>query len=277
MRVFVNGKLYDKNHAKISVFDRSLQYGDGVFETIRAYHGVPFRLADHIERLYKSASTLGIKIPIDKSKAEEAVRKTLASNDLREAYVKILITGGINMHQKLASRSKPNIIVFAGKLTPFPQDFSNGVRAIIFDGERFLPSAKSCNMLLSILAKQEAESHGAFEAFFVDRRGHITEGTVSNIFVVKRKAVYTPKDGFLAGITRDTVMKIIQATYPLIETDITRESLYEADESFLTSTIHEVVPVTNIDGYEIGDGKIGKVTLNIREQYRATARSAAEP
>jgi len=279
MKVYLNGKLVDKKDAKVSVFDHGFLYGDGVFEGIRAYNCLVFKLKEHIDRLYESAHTIMLDIPLTKKEMIDAVIKTLKANRLKDAYIRIVVSRGEGDLGLDPRKCKGNetVVIITDKITLYPKKlYEEGMEIITVPTIRNLPEAlnpqiKSLNYLNNILAKIEAINCGYEEALMMDHLGYIAECTGDNIFVVKKGELYTPPQcmGTLRGITRDTVLEIAKKLkIPTHEHVLTRHELYISQECFLTGTAAEIVPVVKIDGRKIGEGRPGKITKLIMKEFR---------
>lgn len=280
-KIYIDGKLISKNEAKISVFDHGLLYGDGVFEGIRSYDGLIFKLKEHIDRLYRSAHTIMLKIPMSKQDMIEAVKKTLRANKLRDAYIRLIVTRGMgDLGLDPRKCARPTVIIIADRIKLYPSEFyKNGMEIVTIPTQRNIheainPQIKSLNYLNNILAKIEAINAGAEEAVMLNSEGYVAECTGDNIFIVKGQALFTPPvhSGILRGITRNAVMNIAaKRRMPVCEEILTRYDLFNADECFLTGTAAELIPIVKIDGRVIGNGRPGKVTLElIGEFHRLT-------
>ncbi|WP_290596650.1 MULTISPECIES: branched-chain-amino-acid transaminase [unclassified Archaeoglobus] len=275
--VYLDGEFVPENEAKISVFDHGFLYGDGVFEGIRAYNGRVFRLKEHIDRLYDSAKAIDLEIPVSKDEFVEIILETLRKNNLRDAYIRPIVTRGIgDLGLDPRKCSKPSIIVITkpwGKL--YGDLYERGLTAVTVGVRRnsfdaLPPNIKSLNYLNNILAKIEANAKGGDEAIFLDRNGYISEGSGDNIFIVKNGEVSTPPTiNNLKGITREAVIELIEKLgIPFKETNLGLYDLYTADEVFVTGTAAEIAPIVVIDGRKIGDGKPGKITKMLMDEFR---------
>lgn len=279
MKVYINGKFYAKEDAKISVFDHGLLYGDGVFEGIRAYNCLVFKLKEHIDRLFESAHTIMLKIPLTKEGMIRAVIACLKENNLKDGYIRVVVTrgeGDLGLDPRKCE-GRASVIIIADKIILYPQEFyKNGLEIITVPTVRNLPEAlnpqiKSLNYLNNILAKIEAINAGSDEAIMLDSLGYIAECTGDNIFIVKHNELYTPPQcmGTLRGITRDTVLEIAKRDKIVVhEHVLTRHELFISDECFLTGTAAEIIPVVKVDGRIIGSGKPGKLTLGLMKQFK---------
>jgi branched-chain amino acid aminotransferase len=279
MKIYINGKFYKKEDAKISVFDHGLLYGDGVFEGIRAYNRLVFKLSEHIDRLYESAHTIMLKIPFSKSELIKEVIRTLKENGLRDGYIRLVVTrgeGDLGLDPRRCF-GKASVIIIADKIALYPEKFyREGLSIVTVPTVRNLPEAvnpqiKSLNYLNNILAKIEAINAGCDEAIMLDSLGYVAECTGDNIFIVKRAQLYTPPQcmGTLRGITRDCLIEIAKkARIPAHEHVITRHEVFISDECFLTGTAAEIIPVVKVDGRTIGDGKPGRLTLSLMKKFK---------
>jgi len=252
--VYIDGKYYPKSEAKVSVFDHGLLYGDGVFEGIRSYSGVVFKLKEHIDRLYSSARAIMLKIPLTKEEMIEAVIETLRKNNLKDSYIRLLVTRGVgDLGLDPRKCPKPSVIIITVPLLQLYDEEKRrrGMSMIVSWVRRDRVDAttheiKSLNYLNSILAKIEANNAGADEALFLDGRGFLSEATGENIFIVKDGKLITPpaSSGPLPGITAGVVKKIAEKMgYSVVERDITITELYNAEEAFLTGTAAEIMPI----------------------------------
>ncbi|MFH1441321.1 MAG: branched-chain-amino-acid transaminase [Candidatus Omnitrophota bacterium] len=285
MKIYINGKFYDKENAKISVFDHGLLYGDGVFEGIRSYNRLVFKLEEHVDRLFESAHSIMLEIPVNKDKMIQAVVETLKTNNLKDAYIRLIVTrgeGDLGLDPRKC-RGRATIIIIADKITLYPEKFyKEGLAIITVPTVRNLPEAvnpqiKSLNYLNNILAKIEAVNSGYDEAIMLDSLGYVAECTGDNIFVVRGKHLYTPPQcmGSLRGITREAVMEIAEKSkISAHEHVITRHEVFNSDECFLTGTAAEIIPVVKVDGRVIGAGKPGKITLSLINKFRQLTKTA---
>jgi branched-chain amino acid aminotransferase len=279
MKVFLNGKLVDKKDAKVSVFDHGFLYGDGVFEGIRSYNCLVFKLKEHVDRLYESAKSITLNIPLSKMEMTKAIIKTLKENKLKDAYIRVIVSRGKGDLGLDPRKCKGNetVVIITDTIVLYPKKiYDKGMDIITVPTIRNIPEAlnpqiKSLNYLNNILAKIEAINSGYQEALMLDHLGYIAECTGDNIFIVRDGHLYTPPQcmGTLRGITRDTVLDIAKKLkIPTHEHVITRHEVYISDECFLTGTAAEIVPVVKVDGREIGLVKPGKITKTITREFR---------
>jgi len=285
--IYVDGKFYPKSEAKVSVYDHGLLYGDGVFEGIRAYDGVVFKLKEHIDRLYTSAHTIMLQITLSKERMTRAVLDTLKKNKLKNAYIRLVVTRGAgDLGLDPRKCSKPTIIVITEPTISLhsKEKKEKGITTMITWVKRDPVDAtthevKSLNYLNSILAKIESNVVGVDEAICLDKTGFVSEGVAENVFIVEEDKVITPptSTGALRGITRIAVMKLIEKLgYPLIERNITPNELFTADEVFLTGTAAEITPVREVNKRIIGDGKPGLITKRLMKEFDKMVRNPKE-
>ena len=287
MKIYLNGKLVPEKDAKVSVFDHGLLYGDGVFEGIRSYNGRVFMLGEHVERLYRSAKAIDLKVPMTPAGMAQAVVRTCKANRVMDGYIRLIVTRGVgSLGLNPYNCSKPQVIIIAGSIQLYPKKLYDEGLAIVTVGtvrnhtESINPQIKSLNYLNNVLAKIEAINSGCMEAVMLNPQGFVAEATGDNIFVVRGKSLITPPPwcGTLEGITRNVVMKLAaDAGLEVREDVLTRYELYTADEVFLTGTAAEVIPVVNIDRRSIGAGKPGPVTRQLAKTFNRFASSNGTP
>ncbi|MBL9082804.1 MAG: branched-chain-amino-acid transaminase [Planctomycetales bacterium] len=283
LQIYISGKYYDKDDAKISVYDHGLLYGDGIFEGLRSYGGKVFRLHEHLVRLYESAKAIWLTIPISIEEMTKAVNETLKVNNLSDAYIRLVVTRGAGSLGLDPNRtSNPQVIIIADKITLYPPEFyEKGLDIITASTIRNHPAAlspriKSLNYLNNILAKIEGLRAGCIEALMLNSKGEVAECTGDNIFLVRRKELLTPPidAGILEGVTREAVIEAARAAGLTVrEIPLTRHDVYVADEVFLTGTAAEVIPVVKIDNRTIGNGEPGPVTRDLMKRFRELVRS----
>jgi branched-chain amino acid aminotransferase len=281
-KVYINGKLYDKADAKISVYDHGLLYGDGVFEGIRVYHGKVFRLRQHIERLYDSARAIHLEIPIGREQMTEAVLDTVKANAKKDGYIRLVVTRGAgSLGLDPRKTTDPQVIIIVDDITMYPPElYENGMEIVTAATIRNHPNAvnpriKSLNYLNNILAKIEGIRAGCLEALMLNHKGEVAECTGDNVFVVNHGTLKTPPidAGILEGVTRNAVLELARAAHiPVEETTLTRHDIYTAEELFLTGTAAEVIPIVKCDGRSIGLGKPGPITKQLRERFHQLVR-----
>ena len=256
MYIYLNDKIVHSTEARISVFDHGFLYGDGIFETIRVYDGVAFMLDEHLKRLFRSASLIGLNIQKTFSEIKIAIYETLQANSLTNAYLRITVTrgeGAIGLDPALCKG--PTFVIMVNEFKEYPSSYyKNGLKAIISTVKRNIKEAidsriKSLNFLNNILAKIEAKQHESYEAIMLNYQDYLAEGTISNIFFVKNDILCTPsiECGILDGITRAIVIDLaIKNGIRVKEGEFTRDDLFSASEVFITNTTMEVMPVSVI-------------------------------
>ena len=284
--IYIDGKFYTKENAKVSVYDHGLLYGDGVFEGIRAYNGRIFRLDEHIDRMYDGAKAIMLEPPVSKAQMKEIIKETLRKNNLKDAYIRPIITRGKgNLGLDPNKCPKPTIICIAETWGAMYGDlYEKGLTAVTVSIRRNAPEAlptniKSLNYLNNILAKIEANIKGGDEAIIFDVRGNLAEGSGDNIFLVKNGKIYTPFTQInLNGVTRGAVVDLsAKLKIQIVETNLGYFDLYTADEVFVTGTAAEIGPITNIDGRVIGTGKPGPITKKLMKAYTDLTRKTGTP
>ncbi|HEY3363245.1 MAG TPA: branched-chain-amino-acid transaminase, partial [Methanosarcina sp.] len=261
--IYLDGRFVPKSEAKVSVYDHGFLYGDGVFEGIRAYNGRVFKLKEHVDRLYDSAKAIAMDIPLTKEEMSEAILETLRKNNLKDAYIRPIVSRGAgDLGLDPRSCEKPCVVVIAqGWGAMYGDLYEVGLKAVSVCVRRNAPDAispniKSLNYLNNILAKIEATEKGGDEAIFLDHNGFVCEGSGDNIFIVKDNKVFTPFTiNNLKGITRATAIELLdEMGYKVVETNLGLFDLYTADEVFVTGTAAEAAPITKLDGRIIGTG-----------------------
>ncbi|MDY0165653.1 MAG: branched-chain-amino-acid transaminase [Thermoguttaceae bacterium] len=283
LKVYINGTLYDKDDAKISVYDHGLLYGDGVFEGIRSYGGKVFRLQEHLDRLWDSAKALWLEIPMSKKQLGRDIERMLETNGIKDGYIRVVVTRGCGTLGLDPNRcSEPQVIIIADTISLYPKElYEKGLEIITVSTVRNHPAAlspriKSLNYLNNILAKIEGLQAGCIEALMLNHKGEVAECTGDNLFLVRKGRILTPPNeaGILEGITRDAVMGLArEAGYEMLQSPLTKHDVYIADECFLTGTAAEVVPVVKVDSRTIGDGTPGPITRQLMQQFHALTRS----
>jgi len=291
MWIYLNDKFVQEHDAVVSVFDHGFLYGDGVYETIRSYGPRLFMRDQHLSRLFRSAETIGLTIPIPLKKWADILHDAMAHNnvgtDQQDAYLRITISrgaGDIGLDPALCP--SPTVVVMAKPLVP-PSSalYESGVNIIVASTRRNLPSAlppqvKALNFLNNILAKREAIAADAFESVLLNWEHHLTECTISNLFFVVDGQLRTPalECGLLDGITRGIVIRLAgELKISIEEGHFTVDQLYRADECFLTNTSMEIMPVSIVDTKRIARGKPGPVTLKLRARFLESRERFGEP
>ncbi len=281
MEVYIDGKFYPKAEAKISVFDHGFLYGDGIFEGIRLYKGCVFRLDEHLERLEMSAKALCLNMPWTRKEISDIVCESCRRNKLTDGYIRLVVSRGFgDLGLSPKNCPTPSIICIADSIKLYPEElYTTGMKIITAPTRRVSPAAlppmiKSLNYLNNILAKMEAQQHGFHECLMLNEQGYVSECTGDNVFLIHKGKLITPAShaGALVGITRQVAIEVAQTlNIPVVETNITRYDVWNADECFLTGTAAEVIPVIEVDARTIGTGKPGPLTAKILTEFRKKA------
>ena len=282
--IWLDGQWCDQATARVSVFDHGLLYGDGVFEGTRVYGGRPFKLKEHMGRLYDSAHAIALTIPIPREEMIAVTEEGVRRSGLQEAYLRHVVTRGVgDLGLDPRKCERPTVFIIFDTIRLWPAErYERGLSVVtagtpIQHKEALSPRIKSLNYLCHILAKIEGNNAGADEVMMLDSAGFVAEASGQNLFVLKNDVLMTPPPsaGILKGITRDVVMEIaIEAGHQVRETLLNRYDVYTADEAFFTGTATEIAPIRMVDGREIGTGKAGPVTKDILARFRQYTRSA---
>ncbi|MCI4330390.1 MAG: branched-chain-amino-acid transaminase [Thermoplasmata archaeon] len=278
--VYIDGRWFSPDEAKISVFDHGLLYGDGVFEGIRFYAGRVFKLDPHLDRMYRSAHGIGLVPPIGQDELRRVVLEACARSGFRDGYLRPLFTrgkGDLGIDPRKSPR--PSVVVICATIAMFSIPEGSGIRVIVASRRKVPassldPRVKSLNYLNSVLAKSEANARGADEAILLDEHSNVAEGSAENVFLVRDGTLVTPPtSASLEGITRETVVDLARGVRRLEVRPIALQEMFVADEVFLTGTGGEILPVVEVEGRRVGNGKQGPVTQEIRRAYSALVRS----
>jgi branched-chain amino acid aminotransferase len=285
LQIYIDGKYYPKTEAKISVYDHGFLYGDGVFEGIRVYNGVVFKLKEHIDRLYRSAHAIMLKIPLTKEEMVTAVIETLLKNKMKDSYIRLIVSRGVgDLGLDPRKCPKPTVIIIADTISIKAGNAKEVGITTMFSWVRRNPvdatthEIKSLNYLNSILAKIEANANGVDEAICLEANGCIAEGVGENIFIVKNGEIQTPptSTGALAGITAEVVAGLCQKLkIKLTVTNLTPFMIFTADEAFFTGTAMEMVPIREVNKRVIGNGKPGAVTKRLMAEFQKVIEDPA--
>ena len=276
-KIWLDGKIVDREDAKITVFDHGLLYGDGVFEGIRVYSGRVFELEAHIDRLYESAKAIRLEISIGKAELSSAVTETVAAGEIADGYVRLLVTRGVGtLGLNPFVCRKSSIIIIADSIQLYPKElYEKGMKVVSANTVRnhplaIPPQAKTLNYLNNILAKIEALDSGVPEVIMYNHEGFVAEASGDNVLIVKDGIIYAPpaEAGALPGITRGIVIRLAKGeNIQVVEKNLTRFDLYVADEFFLTGTAAEIIGIVEIDKRVIGEGRPGPVTNLLRKKF----------
>ncbi len=286
-KIYIDGKFYSEANAKVSVFDHGLLYGDGIFEGIRFYNGRVFRLEQHLERLWNSARSICLEIPITRQEMTEALLETIRQNHLRDGYIRLVVTRGVgNLGLNPEQCKNPSVIIIVATIALYHEDFYRQGLSIVTVATRrsnpasLNPAVKSLNYLNNVMARIEANLASADEALMLNDAGNVAECTADNVFIIKHSQIFTPPitAGALQGITRSVVFDIAgEFDLKVVEADFTRHDIFVADECFLTGTAAEIVPVVKTDGRIIGNGKPGPITTRIIARFREMTQKTGTP
>ena len=281
--IYLNGEIVPEDEAKVSVFDHGYLYGDGIFEGIRAYNGRVFMMDEHIDRLYQSAKTIMLDIPLNKEEMEEAILETIRANELEDAYIRVVVSRGVgDLGLDPRKCPKATIVIIASAIQLYPEElYETGLKVITVPTRRngpemVNPRIKSLNYLNNIMARIEANLADAPEAIMLNSDGYVAECTGDNIFIIEGETLYTPPKyaGILKGTKREVVLEIAEELGLEVREELfTRHDLFNADECFLSGTAAEVIPVVEVDGRSIGDGQVGSKTTELIKRFREIAGS----
>ncbi|ADM71451.1 Branched-chain-amino-acid aminotransferase [Paenibacillus polymyxa E681] len=276
--IYLDGQHVTKENAKVSVYDHGFLYGDGIFEGIRIYNGNIFKCKEHLERLYDSAKSIQLNIPLSPDEMLEAMAETIRLNEMRNGYIRLIVSRGAgNLGLDPLRCTKASVIIIVEQLAIYPEEaYLTGLKTISVSQRRNIPDAlnpkiKSLNYLNNILVKIQSNYAGVGEAIMLNSQGYVTEGSADNIFIVKNGVLYTPPCylGALEGITRNAIIDLCaKLGYALKEQPFTLHDVYVADEVFFTGTAAEVIAAYEVDGRTIGSGVAGPVTLELLAEFR---------
>jgi len=272
-KVFLNDKLVDIDKACISVTDSGFLYGAGLFETMRSYNEVVFALKDHLDRLFFSARALSIENTYDRKFITDAIYKVLRANKLTDARLRLTLTGG--PMSKSDQQRRATLLITATKLQAYPAEFyKNGVLVVLCpfkqNPDEPIYRHKTINYFSRMLGLNLAHQKRAAEALWFTVDNRLAEGCISNVFLVKDSALYTPpiETPVLAGVARKTVCQIaLKNSIKLVEKDLYIDDLLAADEIFLTNVIMQIMPVSSVEKHTVGDGKVGSMTKKLMKYF----------
>lgn len=281
MKVYINGKYYDENDAKVSVFDHGFMYGDGIFEGIRLYNKNVFRLPMHMDRLFRSAKAIMLDLPWTKQEIADAVCDACRTNNLTDGYIRLIISRGKGkLGLSPFTCSDPQLIIIADQIQLYPNEtYEKGLKAITVPTRRnshaaLPPMVKSLNYLNNILAKIEAYKLGYQECLLLNNEGYVAECSGDNVFIVFEDKLITPpvSCGSLGGMTRRAVLDVAKRLgIEVVEKPLARFDVWTADECFLTGTAAKLIPLVELDGRSIGDGKPGSITKKLLQGFNEIA------
>lgn len=266
---YLNGKILPHEKALVRADDIGLSRAFGVYDGIMTYGGKPFEIGMHFKRLSRSAKRMGLRVPVTQNELEKIIITLAKKNHFKQPIVRVLLTGGTTLRGIDFDAKKPTFIVLLEELSqPKSADYKKGVRVITHEFQRQIPEAKTINYITAVRLQSAMRKARAIEAIYT-KDGKALEATTSNLFIVKRRVLITPKENILNGITRQVVLKLAKGAYKIEERSVSLRELYGADEVFLTSSFKEVLPVTRVDGKKIGKGVVGAVTKDLAERFFA--------
>lgn len=269
---YLNGKFVALDQACLPLNDLGIVRGYGVFDFLRTYNGVPFKLREHVQRLQKSAKLIGLSLPWSTEEIEAIAQDTLGQNNLPEANIRIVATGGSSA-DFITPLGQPSLMVIVTPVSEYPKEYyEQGVKAIAVQIERFIPTAKSLNYISAIGALQQAKLTNAVEALYINQQGHVLEGTTTNFFVFRGSQLITPKENVLNGITKNVVLELAENRFEIVEQPIDSSELSSCDEAFITSSTKEIMPVVQIDELPIHKGKPGEKTQLLMQLFQNYTR-----
>ena len=266
---YVNGQFVKEENALISIKDLSVIRGYGVFDFLRTYNDIPFRLKEHLNRLYNSACLIGLNLPFSTEDIEARIVKGISLSNHAEKNIRIVVTGGLS-DNGITPGNEPQLLLMITASRPFPSTYyKNGAKLITSHVDRFMPGAKTINYIPAILCQNDAQSRGAIESIYIDRDGYLLEGTTSNFFAVRDGRLITPPcDRVLPGITRQVVIELAKGNFGVDERPIHKDEIRLLDEVFITSSVKEVIPIQTIDSVEVGKGFVGPISQTIMRLFK---------
>jgi branched-chain amino acid aminotransferase len=270
---YLNGKYVPFAQACLPLNDLGIVRGYGVFDFLRTYNGVPFKLREHVQRLQNSAKLIGLSLPWSTAEIEEIAQITLTHNHLPEANIRIVVTGGASA-DFITPLGQPSLMVIVTPISEYPKEYyEQGIKVITVPIERFIPKAKTLNYISAIGALQQAKQTNAVEALYMNSQGDVLEGTTTNFFVFRGSQLVTPKEGILNGITRDVILELAKDRFEIVEQSIAYSQLNHCDEVFITSSTKEIMPVVQVDELHISQAKPGENTQTLMHLFHKYTQS----
>jgi branched-chain amino acid aminotransferase len=270
---YVNGEYVTSEQACLTLNDLGIVRGYGVFDFLRTYNGAPFRLREHVQRLQKSAELIGLSLPWSTEEIEAIAQDTLKRNNLPEANIRIVVTGGYSI-DLITPLGQPSLMVLINPVSEYPVDYyERGIKVITVPMERFLPNAKTLNYISAIMALQQAKQQNAVEALYMNQAKQVWEGTTTNFFIFQGSKLITPSENILKGITRDVVLELAKNQFEIVKKPINYSDLNHCDGAFITSSTKEIMPVVQVDDIVIADGKIGENTQILMKLFNNYTKS----
>ena len=266
---YVNGQYVRDAASLIEINDLGFIRGYGVFDVLRTYNHKPFKLVEHLQRLFRSAQAIDMLLPWSQHELEQRVYECYERSSIADATIRLVVTGGAAADY-LTPAEEPTLVIIVDQVPRYPEEnYTHGVKAISFAIERFLPAVKSTSYISAVMGLKKARAAQAKEAIYVSAKGELFEGTTTNIFAVKDNVLITPKDNILIGITRNVVLELAQAQLPIQERSIGLSELATIQECFITSTTKEIMPIIQIDDQLIGTGQPGPATQRMQRAFQA--------
>lgn len=271
---YLNGEYVAASQATLRLNDLGIVRGYGVFDLLRTYDGKLFKLHEHVLRLQRSAAAIGLDLPYDPEEIEHLARETYARNQIANATIRIVVTGGA-ADDFMTPPNRPTLAVLIEPIAPSSNDqYTKGVKLVTTELERIMPTVKSLNYITAIMAMKEAKKAGAVEALYRTKDGRVTEGTRANFFIIRGQELITPQEEVLGGITRDVVIEIAEDDFQVREAPIAYAELETCDEAFITSSTKEILPVVQIDDITIGAGRPGPNTQKLMDLFHTYVNAA---
>lgn len=265
---YMDGEFVESDQAVLSVNDMAVLRGYAIFDFLRTYNGRPFYLKEHLQRFTHSGECVGLKLPHTEDELHEIVMETLSRNNFDESNIRIMYTGGISPDSVIPRNNGKLIVMVTERMKLPPEWYSQGVKIITAEVERYIPEAKSTDYMNAVMTQQQAREAGAIEAVYVDKKGSVLEGTTTNIFLHLNGRWVTPDKGILPGITRSVMIELMEKEYGVELGEVSREDLIRADEIFISATNKEIIPVIQVDDHSIGRGKPGVQTIKVMNLFR---------
>lgn len=274
---FLNGKILPEQQAHVSLHDIGLIRSFGVSEVMRSYGGTTFLFGDHMARFFRSASSLGLKVPLSPNKIEKVILALLEKNQIDEAQIRMILTGGEAISGILFDKQYPTFFILIEKFIPFPHAlYKKGAKLITYEYERTFPTLKTTGYIAAVAQQARRIKEKAVEILFISK-GKVFEPSTSNICIVKNNTVVTPKENVLAGTTLNFTLSLAHSFYAIERREVTLKELLLADEVFITATNKEIIPIIDVDGKKIGTGKPGSVTKHLINLFRERSGSDVMP
>lgn len=264
---YLNGEFVPTKEANVNVKDIGILRGFGVYDGLTTYNGIVFRLSDHFARLKKSADALGLALPHDEEGIKNILSRLIELNGYARTNFRVILTGGNTISGIEFDSKNPTFYVLAEEHRPLDEKcYRNGCSVFTYDHKRQYPEYKTINYITGVILQPRRKSEGAIEILYTFD-GKVLEAATSNFFLVKNGTLITPRKSVLLGITRNVVIELMSKSHKVEERDIEISEIVDADEAFITATYKEVVPIVRIDNHSIGNGQVGKVTIETMRRF----------